>query len=142
MRSPQTLLVPLLALASAGFLMPNAAARGRIAAATARSADAANATKPGAHPGRHVEHIRHMLQMSRITGLAVLTAGVICFHLLRSPQLGLPRTGDTASDRPRRRDHCLRGPSACQENFMTMPDLGARTARNWPVFPPSRTLIR
>ena len=79
MRSPQTLLVPLLVLtlASAGFLMLNAAVRGRIAATAARSADAANAAKPGANPAQHVEHIRHMIQMSRFIGLAVLSVGVV-----------------------------------------------------------------
>ncbi|MGD0377168.1 MAG: hypothetical protein ABSB01_21605 [Streptosporangiaceae bacterium] len=76
MRSPQTLLVPLLVLtlASAGFLMLNAAVRGRIAAAAAQTADAA---KPNANPAHHVEHIRYIVQRSRVIGLAVLIAGVV-----------------------------------------------------------------
>jgi hypothetical protein len=79
MRSPQTLLVPLLVLtlASAGFLTLNAAVRGRIAAAATRSADAANAAKPDANPAEHVERIRHMVQWSRVIGLTVLIAGVV-----------------------------------------------------------------
>jgi hypothetical protein len=79
MRSPQTLLVPLLVLtlASAGFLVLNAAVRGRIAAAVTRSADAANAAEPEVNPARHVEHIRRMVKWSRVTGLAVLAVGVV-----------------------------------------------------------------
>ena len=78
MRSPQTLLVPLLVLtlASAGFLMLNAAVHRRVAAAAARSAGAAKAATPDAKPARHVEHIRHMMKRSRAFGLALLTVGV------------------------------------------------------------------
>ncbi len=83
MRSPQTLLVPLLVLplAAAGFLTLNAAVRGRIASAVAHAAneakDEANEAKPDANPVRHVEHIRHVAQKSRALGLAVLTVGVV-----------------------------------------------------------------
>jgi len=64
MRSPQTLLVPLLVfpLAAAGFLTLNTAIRRRIASSAAHTTD---------------EHIRHRVQRSRIFGLAVLTIGVI-----------------------------------------------------------------
>ena len=79
MRSPQTLLVPLLVLtlASAGFLALNAAVRGRIGSAVAHAAHEANAAKPDADPARHVERIRHMVHGSRVFGLAVLTIGVV-----------------------------------------------------------------
>jgi hypothetical protein len=79
MRSPQTLLAPLLVLtlASAGFLMLNSALRGRIAAEAARSAVAANAAKSDLNPAHHAEHIRHMIQWSRVVGLAALSVGVI-----------------------------------------------------------------
>jgi hypothetical protein len=75
MRSPQTLLVPLLVLtlAGAGFLTLNAAVRGRIAAATAP----AGAAQPAAKPAQQAEHIRRMVQRSRILGLALITAGVL-----------------------------------------------------------------
>ena len=79
MRSPQTLLVPLLVLtlASAAFLTLNAAVRGRIASAVAHVADIPNAAEPHANPARHIEHIRHMLHRSRVFGLAVLTVGIV-----------------------------------------------------------------
>lgn len=79
MRSPQTLLVPLLvlALASAGFLTLNGAVRGRITSAVAQPADEANKPEPGTHPARHAEHIRRMVRRSRVLGLAVLTIGVV-----------------------------------------------------------------
>jgi hypothetical protein len=79
MRSPQTLLVPLLVLtlAGAGFLTLNAAVRGRIAAAAAPAGGAAGAAQPAASPAPHAEHIRRMVQRSRIFGLALITAGVV-----------------------------------------------------------------
>lgn len=79
MRSPQTLLVPLLVfpLAAAGFLTLNAAIRRRIAMAIAHTADEANTAKLDGDAVRHSEHIRHMVQRSRLFGLAVLTIGVI-----------------------------------------------------------------
>ena len=79
MRSPQTLLVPLLVLplAAAGFLTLNAAIRRRIASRVASTADEANTAKPDGDPARHTDHIRHMVQWSRLFGLAVLTIGVI-----------------------------------------------------------------
>jgi hypothetical protein len=79
MRSPQTLLVPLLVLtlASAGFLTLNAAVRRRIASAIARADDEASTAEPGARPARHVEHIRHALHGSRAFGLAMLLVGVV-----------------------------------------------------------------
>jgi hypothetical protein len=75
MRSPQTLLVPLivLTLAGAGFLTLNAAFRGRVAAAAAPAGDA----QPSTNPAPHAEHIRRMVQRSRILGLALITAGVV-----------------------------------------------------------------
>jgi hypothetical protein len=77
MRSPQTLLVPLLVLtlAGAGFLTLNSAVRGRIAAA-ARAGGEAGAAQP-ANPARQTGHIRRMVQRSRIFGLALITAGVV-----------------------------------------------------------------
>src|ERR1700722_13593754 len=59
MRSPQTLLVPLLVLtlAGAGFLTLNAAVRGRIAAAAAPARGEAGAAQPVANPEPHAEHI-------------------------------------------------------------------------------------
>lgn len=79
MRSPQTLLVPLLVfpLAAAGFLTLNAAIRRRIASSVTHTADEANTAKPDGDSARHIEHIRHMVQRSRLSGLAVLTTGVI-----------------------------------------------------------------
>jgi len=79
MRSPQTLLVPLLvlALASAAFLTLNIAVRGRITSAVAHPADEANEAEPGANPARHAEHIRRMVRRSRVLGLAMLTIGVV-----------------------------------------------------------------
>ena len=79
MRSPQTLLVPLLvlALASAGFLTLNVAVRGRITSAVAHPADEPNEAEPGANPAWHAEHIRRMVRRSRVLGLAVLTVGVV-----------------------------------------------------------------
>ena len=77
MRSPQTLLVPLLVLTlgGAGFLMLNVAVRGRVASAVASCSRRGEART--LYPARHVEHIRHMVQGSRIFGLAVLIAGVV-----------------------------------------------------------------
>lgn len=79
MRSPQTLLVPplVLMLASAGFLTLNTAVRGRIGSAVTHAADSADPAEPGADPARHVEHIRRMLQRSRVFGLGVLIVGVV-----------------------------------------------------------------
>jgi hypothetical protein len=79
MRSPQTLLVPLLAfpLATAGFLTVNAAIRRRIASRVAHAAREANIAKPDGDPAPNTEHIRHMVQWSRLFGLAALTIGVI-----------------------------------------------------------------
>jgi hypothetical protein len=86
MRSPQTLLVPLLVLTllSAGFLTLNAAVRRRITSAVADTAvadtavaDTADAAEPDASPAHRVEHIQHMAQRSRIPGLALLIVGVI-----------------------------------------------------------------
>jgi hypothetical protein len=79
MRSPQTLLVPLLVLplAGAGFLTLNAAIRRRITSRVARTADEANTEKPDGDQARQAEHIRHVVQWSRLFGLAVLTSGLI-----------------------------------------------------------------
>jgi hypothetical protein len=82
MRSPQTLLVPLLVLtlASAGFLMLNVVVRRRIAWAAAQASGPAapvGPPEPDADPAREIEHIRQLLRASRITGLAVLTGGVV-----------------------------------------------------------------
>jgi hypothetical protein len=76
MRSPQTLLVPLLVLtlASAGFLALNAAVHKRITSAVTHVADA---TDPGASQAQRVRHIRSTVQRSRISGLTALTVGFI-----------------------------------------------------------------
>jgi hypothetical protein len=85
MRSPQTLLVPLLVLTliSAGFLTLNAAVRRRIAWASAQASSPADPAEPGADPARDIERIRHMLRGSRIPGLAVLTVGVVLLFAYR-----------------------------------------------------------
>jgi len=79
MRSPQTLLVPLLVflLASAGFLALHIAVQGRIAVAVTQPADEADPADPDADSARRVERIRQMAQRSRLLGLAILTVGVI-----------------------------------------------------------------
>jgi hypothetical protein len=76
MRSPQTLLVPLLALtlASAGFLTLNAAVRRRITLAVTRVAEVADA---GAMQTRRVRHIKRIAQRSRISGVAAIAVGFI-----------------------------------------------------------------
>jgi len=76
MRSPQTLLVPLLVLtlASAGFLTLNAAVRKRIISAVTQEADSADAKRSHA---QQVRHIKRVAQRSRISGLTVLTVGFI-----------------------------------------------------------------
>ena len=73
MRSPQTLLVPLLALTliSAAFLMLNGVVRRRIASVVADAAD----------PARQIAGIRTVVRRSRILGLAVLAAGVILLFI-------------------------------------------------------------
>lgn len=79
MRSPQTLLVPLLVfpLVGAGFLTLNGAIRRRIASRIVHTADEANTAKSGGDPARDTKHIQHMVQGARLFGLAVLTVGVI-----------------------------------------------------------------
>ena len=76
MRSPQTLLVPLLVLTliSAGFLVLNAAVRKKITSAVGHAADVA---APSASQAQRVRHIKRMTQRSRISGLAVLAVGVV-----------------------------------------------------------------
>ena len=76
MRSPQTLLVPLLVLTliSAGFLALNSAVRGRITTAVAGAADAA---EPDGEPAQRIKRIRHSAQRSKIPGLTMLTVGVV-----------------------------------------------------------------
>ncbi len=76
MRSPQTLLVPLLVLTliSAGFLTLNAAVHKQIRVAVTHVADAADS---GASQAQRVRRIKRMAQGSRISGLAVLAVGVI-----------------------------------------------------------------
>jgi hypothetical protein len=76
MRSPQTLLVPLLVLTlvSAGFLTLNSAVRRRITSAVTRAADRA---EPGIDPEYRVRRIRRRAQRWRIPGLIVLMAGVV-----------------------------------------------------------------
>lgn len=76
MRSPQTLLVPLLVLTliSAGFLTLNAAVHKQIRVTVTHVADAADS---GASQAQRVRHIKRMAQGSRISGLAVLAVGVI-----------------------------------------------------------------
>jgi hypothetical protein len=76
MRSPQTLLVPLLVLtlASAGFLTLNVAVHKRIAPAVTH---VGNVADPSAIQAQRVTHIKRIGQRSRISGLAALAGGVI-----------------------------------------------------------------
>ena len=76
MRSPQTLLVPLLVLTliSAGFLTLNSAVRRRITSAVA---DAVGTAEPDAEPLRRIRRIRHRAQRSMIGGLALLSVGIV-----------------------------------------------------------------
>ena len=71
MRSPQTLLVPLLVLtlASAGFLTLNAAVRKRITAAVTTDASAIQAQR--------VRRIKRIAKRSRLFGLAAVAVGFI-----------------------------------------------------------------
>ena len=71
MRSPQTLLVPLLVLtlASAGFLTLNAAVHKRITAAVTTDASAIQAQR--------VRRIKHRAQRSRLFGLSAVAVGFI-----------------------------------------------------------------
>jgi hypothetical protein len=76
MRSPQTLLVPLLALTlvSAASLTLNSAIRRRIALAVNYSPDA---LEPGIDPVRHIRRICHITQIWRIFGVVALIAGIM-----------------------------------------------------------------
>ena len=76
MRSPETLLTPLLVLtlASAVFFALNATVHGRIAAAVARMNEAGD---PHSTPAQHVRHIQRVTRRMRIPGLAILAIGVI-----------------------------------------------------------------
>lgn len=76
MRSPQTLLVPLLVLTliSAGFLSLNSAVRRRITSAVA---DAVGTAEPDAEPVQRVRRIRHRAHRSMIGGLALLSVGIV-----------------------------------------------------------------
>ena len=76
MRSPQTLLVPLLVLtlASVGFFALNAAVHRRITSAVTYVADAAD---PGPSQAQRVRQIRRISQRSRKCGLAALVVGFI-----------------------------------------------------------------
>jgi hypothetical protein len=76
MRSPQTLLVPLLVLtlASAGFLTLNAAVHKRITVAVTYAAGTADASTIQA---QRVRQIKRISQRSRIFGLAAVAAGFI-----------------------------------------------------------------
>jgi hypothetical protein len=79
MRSPQPLLVPLLVLTliGLGFLTLNIKIRRLITSAVRRTAQDANIADPGANPTQHINRIRHMMQSSRLLGLAMLTIGVV-----------------------------------------------------------------
>jgi hypothetical protein len=76
MRSPQTLLVPLLVLtlASAGFLTLNTTVHRRIVSAVAHVGDGAD---PAVSQAQRSRYIRRMTQRSRISGLAALAVGFI-----------------------------------------------------------------
>lgn len=76
MRSPQTLLTPLLVLtlASAVFFALNATVHRRIGSAVARTNDAGD---PHSTPAQHVRHIQRMTRRARVPGLAILSIGVI-----------------------------------------------------------------
>jgi hypothetical protein len=79
MRSPQSLLVPLLVLALAGtaFLVVSAIIRRRIALAVAPVTDGSSATTTDAEAALHVERIRTSVHRTALCGLAVLMAGVV-----------------------------------------------------------------
>jgi hypothetical protein len=76
MRSPQTLLVPLLVLTlvSAAFLMLNGVVRGRILAALSSPAGPSG---PAERPAEQADRIRYLARRSQIPGLALLAAGVV-----------------------------------------------------------------
>jgi len=76
MRSPQTLLTPLLVLTltSAVFFALNATVHKRIALAVARMNEAGD---PHSTPAQHVRHIQRVTRRMRIPGLAILAIGVL-----------------------------------------------------------------
>jgi hypothetical protein len=76
MRSPQTLLVPLLALTlvSAAFLMLNGVVRRRILAALSPPTSPSG---PAERPAEQSDRIRYLARRSQIPGLALLAAGVV-----------------------------------------------------------------
>ena len=75
-RSPQTLLTPLLVLtlASAGFMALNAAVHRRIISAVTRMNEVGD---PHSTAAQHVKHTQHVTQRMRIPGLAIVAVGVI-----------------------------------------------------------------
>ena len=76
MRSPQTLLVPLLVLtlASAGFLTLNAAVHRRIKSAVIH---VGGGVDPAASQAQRMRHVKQMTQRSRISGIAAVAVGFI-----------------------------------------------------------------
>jgi hypothetical protein len=76
MRSPQTLLTPLLVLtlASAAFFALNATVHRRIASAVAQMNEAGD---PYSTSAQHVRHIQRVTRRARIPGLTMLSIGVI-----------------------------------------------------------------
>jgi hypothetical protein len=79
MRSPESLLVPLLVLtlAAAAFLAVSAVIRRRIASAVDRAELGGGAATGDAHAIQHIEHIQASVHRTVLAGLAVLAAGVI-----------------------------------------------------------------
>jgi hypothetical protein len=87
MRSPQTLLVPLLVLSvgSAGFIALSSAVHRRINSAVAAAHAVAPATSPdaapAADPARGIRQVRHAARWARITGQATHAIGILLLFL-------------------------------------------------------------
>jgi hypothetical protein len=79
MRSPQSLLVPLLVLtlAGAGFLALSSVIRRRIAAAVDEVDDADSTASGDGRPTAHMDRIRTTVNRTVIIGVAVLSVGVL-----------------------------------------------------------------
>lgn len=87
MRSPQTLLVPLLVLAvgSAGFISLSSAIHRRISSAVtavhAATPAASPDTAPAADPAREIRQVRHAARWARISGQATHAIGILLLFL-------------------------------------------------------------
>jgi hypothetical protein len=79
MRSPQSLLVPVLVLtlAGAGFLVVSGAIRRRISVAVSHLADGEATPTTDSQAAEHIAHIRTSVHRTALFGLGVLAVGVI-----------------------------------------------------------------